>query len=266
VRLVLILCVALAIVIGVVGAVTGGTTGGEKLTGTLLSPFRSGVAAITRRVERVYDYMFRYEALEAENQALQEKLSSMEEDVRDAQTMKRENERLNNLLGLSEKHADYKFISAYVTAWDSSNWKSACTLSKGTGAGITEGMCAVTEYGQVVGLVTAAGPGWATVTTVRDPALEVSASVASSGYTGVAQGSYDGGGLMRLNYLPTDAIVRNNDQVITTGSTLYPKDLILGYIVDAGLDETGVGKYAMIQPAADLDNLEQVFLISDYQE
>ena len=77
VRLVLILCVALAIVIGVVGAVTGGTTGGEKLTGTLLSPFRSGVAAITRRVERVYDYMFRYEALEAENQALQEKLSSM---------------------------------------------------------------------------------------------------------------------------------------------------------------------------------------------
>jgi rod shape-determining protein MreC len=153
-----------------------------------------------------------------------------------------------------------------VTSWDSSNWKSVCTLSKGTGAGITEGMCAVTEYGQVVGLVTAAGPGWATVTTVLDPALEISASVTSTGYAGVAKGSYDGSGEMRLNYLPTDAVIRNNDQVVTTGSTRYPKGLILGYVTDAGLDETGVGKYATVKPAAELDSLEQVFLISDYKE
>ena len=266
VRLVLILCVVLVIAAAVLGSVTSGTPAAEKLAGTLLSPFRSGAAAVTRQVERVYDYMFRYEALEAENHALKEKISSMEEDVRDAQTMKRENERLNNLLGLSEQHADYKFLSAYVTSWDSSNWKSVCTLSKGTGAGITEGMCAVTEYGQVVGLVTAAGPGWATVTTVLDPSLEISASITSTGYAGVAQGSYDGGGEMRLNYLPTDAVIRNNDQVVTTGSTRYPKGLILGYVSDAGLDETGVGKYAMVKPAAQLDSLEQVFLISDYKE
>ena len=31
------------------------------------------------------------------------------------------------------------------------------------------------------------------------------------------------------------------------------------------MDETGVGKFALLTPAADLDNLEQVFLIADYQ-
>ena len=51
---------------------------------------------------------------------------------------------------------------------------------------------------------------------------------------------------------------------MTTGSTVYPKNLIIGYVTDAGFDETGVAKFAVLQPAADFDNLEQVFIITDY--
>ena len=108
-------------------------------------------------------------------------------------------------------------------------------------------MVVVTEYGQVVGLITDIGPNWATVTTVLDTSLEINAS-----------------GKLRMNYLPSDAVLRNNDQVVTTGSTVYPKGLILGYVEDAGFDETGVAKYAMLRPAADLEDLEQVFVITDY--
>ena len=54
------------------------------------------------------------------------------------------------------------------------------------------------------------------------------------------------------------------DDIVTTGSTVYPKGLILGYVEDAGFDETGVAKYAMLRPAADLEDLEQVFVITDY--
>ena len=127
-------------------------------------------------------------------------------------------------------------------------------------------MVAVTEYGQVVGLITEVGRNWATITTVLDTSLEVSACIASSGYTGVVQGAYTTGnaGSLRMNYLPTEAVLRNNDQVVTTGSTVYPKDLILGYIEDAGFDETGVAKYAILRPAADFDDLVQVFIITDY--
>ena len=71
-------------------------------------------------------------------------------------------------------------------------------------------------------------------------------------------------GKLRMNFLPSDAVLRNNDQVVTTGSTVYPKGLILGYVEDAGFDETGVAKYAMLRPAADLEDLEQVFVITDY--
>lgn len=243
-------------------------TGGwaEKLVQSVLTPFRSASSSLVRKVERYYDYIFKYESLQAENQALKAKIISMEEGVRSADSLQRENERLHQLLGLSADHEDYHFASAYIISWVDSNWKSAFTIGKGTSSGIQEGMVAVTEYGQVVGLVTAAGPNWATVTTVLDSALSISATVASTGYNGVVEGALATGseGQLRMNYLPTDSVLRNNDQVLTTGSTVYPRGLIIGYITDANFDQTGVAKYALLKPAADLDDLEQIFIITEF--
>ena len=67
-----------------------------------------------------------------------------------------------------------------------------------------------------------------------------------------------------MQYLPTTAVIRNNDQVVTAGSTVYPRNLILGRIIDAGYDEAGIAKYAVVRPAADIDSLEQVFIITEY--
>ncbi|MEA4964220.1 MAG: rod shape-determining protein MreC [Oscillospiraceae bacterium] len=266
VRFLLIAALVLAVFIGVLVSVTGSsaTTGFVQ---TLLSPVRSLTASASRSVERVYNYAYNYENLQAENTVLQEKIASMEESIRSADTLERENERLRELLGLAEEHGDYKFLSAYVISWDSTNWKSTFTINKGSDNGLSTGMCAVTEFGQVVGLITEVGSNWSTITTILDSSLEISACVSSTGYTGVVEGSYRTGetGNLRLNYLPTDAVMKNGDQVVTTGSTLYPKDLILGYVADAGLDDTGVAKYAVLDAAVDFDNLEQVFLITQYE-
>ena len=70
--------------------------------------------------------------------------------------------------------------------------------------------------------------------------------------------------ILRMNYLLTDAIVKNNDQVVTTGSTLYPRGLLLGYITNASLDETGVAKYATLEPSCDLGKLERIAIITQY--
>ncbi len=240
---------------------------GESLVQTALTPFRSAASALVRQIERYYDYVFRYESLQAENDALKKQILTMEEDVRSADSLQRENERLHQLLGMLEEHEDWVPASAYIIAWEDSSWRSAFTIGKGTNSGIHEGMVAVTEYNQVVGLVTAAGPNWATVTTVLDSALGISATVASTGYNGVVEGALATGsqGLLRMNYLPTDSVLRNNDQVLTTGSTVYPRGLIIGYITDADFDQTGVAKYALLRPAADFDDLEQVFIITAYE-
>ena len=266
-KTILVAALIVAALAAVIMAIAGGASFAEKTVGAVFAPVRSGLAAIDRQAERYYNYLFSYESLQAENAELQKKILSMEEDVRSAQELQRENDRLKALLGLSEEHEDYQFVSSYIISWDSSDYKSAFTIAKGTNSGLEEGMCAVTEDGQVVGLITKVGPNWATVTTIMDSSLEISASIASSGYTGVVQGTFlsDGSSVLRMNYLLTDAIIKNDDQVVTTGSTLYPRGLLLGDVTNASLDETGVAKYATLAPSCDLDKLEEVFIITEYE-
>ena len=52
--------------------------------------------------------------------------------------------------------------------------------------------------------------------------------------------------------------------MVTSGSTVYPRDLIIGYVVDAGFGDTGVAKFAMLVPAVEFGRLEQVFVLTSY--
>ena len=172
-------------------------------------------------------------------------------------------------MSLSGKNnAEHTFcICAYKESiYFSTDWSSTLTINKGTDAGIALDMCAITDNGEVVGLVTEVGKNFAVVKTVLDSSLEISATIAASGYRGMVQGGYSDGrkDLLRMDYLPSGAIIRNNDQVVTSGSTVYPRNLIMGHIVDAGFDETGVAKYAIIEPSADMGRLEQLFIITRY--
>lgn len=265
VKVILVVALILALVTAITSALFG-VTWAERAVQTVLTPIRSGFSSLTRQIERYYDYIFGYEALEAKNEYLQQRINEIENSERNAAALERENERLRELLELSKQNEDYQFCDAYVISWDSSSWKSTFTIGKGTNAGLEKGMVAVTSKGQVVGLLTEVGTNWATVTTILDTSLEISASIASSGHTGVVQGAYATGeeGKLRINYLPSEAVLRNNDQVVTTGSAVYPKDMIIGYVVDAGYDETGVAKYALLEPAADFDTLEQIFVITHF--
>jgi len=266
VKTLLVVAVALAVVTTVIVAISGGATAGENIMSSLLQPVRSGVAAIDRQALKIYNYIFAYESLEAENAALKAQILEMEEDVRTAQELQRENERYEQLLELKDQHEDYQLEPAYIISWDASSWRSSFTIGKGTNRGLEVGMCAITENGQVVGLVTDVGANWATVTTILDNGLEISASIASSGYNGVVQGTYQSEDtrLLRMNYLTNEAVIKNGDQVVTTGSTLYPKGLLLGNITNVSLDETGVAKFASLQASCSLENLEQVFVITEY--
>ena len=265
-RVIVLIAVLLAIVVAVSSALARGTAAGKNVTQSLLAPFDSALSALMRTAERFYNYVFEYESLEAENAYLKERVATLENEIRSIDTLQRENERLRAVANLLKEHEDYKLLSAYIISWDSSNWRNTFTIGKGTLSGVSEGMCAVTEQGQVIGMVTDCGANWATVTTILDSSLQISATLSSSGYNGIVQGAYktDKENQLRMDYLSTEAVIRNNDQVVSTGSTLYPRGLILGYVVDAGLDGTGVAKYAVIEPAADFDALEQVYVITNY--
>ncbi len=265
VRIVLVIAVLLTAGIAVLTSLTGMTVGDLFVKG-VLTPLRTGASQLTDQAEQIYSYMFRYEALAAENEALKNQISQIQDSARDAESIKRENDRLRSLLELKEAHEDYVLVDGYIIGRSSVDWTNTLTINRGTNSGIATGMCAITANGEVVGLVMEAGTNYCIVKTVLDSSLEISATISSSGYSGMVQGGYTSGQAkkLRMDYLPSSAVIRNNDQVVTSGSTVYPRNLILGHVIDAGFNDTGVAKFALLQPAADIDSLEQVFILTDF--
>ena len=258
-----------AVLVTIVLSIAAGTLGfrlPDITVQTVLQPLRSGAQALPRQAEGIYSYLFRYEALEEQVKMLEAENAQLREEVRAAAALTREVERLTAALGLKIQREDFVLLDAYIIGWDSGDWSEECTINKGSVAGVQLNQCVVTANGEVVGLVTEVGPNYAVVKTVLDSSLEISATVATSGYNGMVQGGYATGeeGYLRMNYLPSDAVICNHDQVVTAGSTLYPRDLVLGSVVDAGFDETGVAKYAILEPAADFGSLEQIFVLTSY--
>lgn len=264
-RVVLVIAVLLSAALALASNLTGLSVP-TLMVQSVLTPIRSGVHALTSQAQQFYNYMFRYEALAAENQALRQRITELEEDARAADALARENDNLRAAMGLLAAHEDFQLVDSYIITWSSNDWTSTLTIDKGSNAGIEAGMCAVTASGEVVGLVDQVGANYAVIKSVLDSSLEVSATIASSGYSGMVKGGYVAGeeGMLHMDYLPSDAVIRNHDQVVTAGSTVYPRDLILGYVVDAGFDDTGVAKFAVLEPAADFHALEQVFVLTDY--
>ena len=265
VRVVMVLSAVIAVISLVVTSLTGVNYPNMLVQGAL-APIRAGVSQLADHAERFYNYMFSYEQLLAENEALKAQLADMEDQARLAEALARENDRLKNLAGLLESNEDYRTVDGYIISWSSIDWSSTFTINRGANVGIEVGMCAITENGEVVGLVSEVGSNYAVIKTVLDSSLEISATIVSSGYNGMVKGGYttDHPDQLRMNYLPSSATIRNHDKVVTTGSTVYPRNLIVGYVVDAGFDDTGVAKYAQLQPAADIGALEQVFIVLDY--
>lgn len=265
VRAVLIIAVILAVALTLISALTGMGLGDIVVKG-ILQPIRTGASKLTTQAEQFYSYIFRYESLAAENESLKAQIAEMESDARQYDAVSRENDRLRALLELTEEHEDYELVDAYIISWSSNDWTSTFTINKGSNSGIEENMVAITANHEVVGLVSEVGTNYAIVKTVLDSSLEISSTISSSGYNGMVQGGYTTGldGLLRMDYLPTSAVIRNNDQVVTSGSTVYPRGLIIGNVIDAGFNDTGVAKYAILEPAVDMDNLEQVFILTAY--
>ena len=263
IRVVLVAAVLLAVILAVIGSLTGLSLPDMVVQG-VLTPIRTGVSRLTDQAEKLYSYMFRYESLAAENEALKKQLAEIEDDARNANAIVKENQNLRALLGLKERDEAYNFVDGYIIAWSSNEWSNTITINQGSNSGIQKDMCAVTANGELVGLVSQVGTNYAVIKTVLDSSIEISATV--SGYNGMVKGGYstESPDKLQMNYLPSDATIHIKDQVVTTGSTVYPRNLILGYVIDAGFDDTGVAKFALLEPAADIRALEQVFVVTDY--
>lgn len=264
--LILIAAVLLAAVLALAGFIldVNPVTGAAEVIAT---PFRAASTAVTNWVENWYDQAFRYAELQTENEALRQRVAELEAAAREGQDAVRENERLKDLLGMAEEHPELTYEDAAVTRRATSNWTYDLTIDKGTSSGVAVDNCVIDQYGNLVGVVVEVGPNWARVATIIDPDVELGGRIARTDDSAVLEGDFALmlEGLLKLTYLPENAQLVSGDQVTTSGlGGVYPAGLMVGTVRNLYTEEGGLNRCAEVEPAADLENVKYVYVITDY--
>ena len=266
------LLVVAAVLLAAVLSVGASILGYDPLTAAmevLATPFRAASSAIANWTQEQYDRAFRYEELAAENEALRQRVAELERDAIAGQDAQRENERMKDLLGLAEDRPELEYRDAAVVRRSSSNWASNFTIDRGTLGGVEVNDCVIDQYGYLLGVVTEANPNSALVTTILDPALELGGRIARTDEDAILEGDFTLmlEGLLRLSFVPEDSKLVTGDQVTTSGlGGVYPPELMVGSVRTLYVEEDGISRYAQVDPAADINGAQYVYVIVDYGE
>lgn len=233
----------------------------------VMTPFRAVASGISDFISSCYTYIYEVEELKAENAELRKRIARMEEEVRESRQALEENARLREIAKLSERRRDFEFVMADIVSREASNWASTFTIGKGYAHGIEPFDCVINEEGFLVGYISEVGTNWSIITTLIDSDMELGAIIARTREAAVAEGDFAlmSEGKLKLTFLPEDTVLLNGDVIYTSGvGGIYPKDIRIGTVVEVMADASGMGNYAVIEPAVDLDRLTQIFVITDF--
>ncbi len=240
----------------------------EKAVITVIAPMQNLVSRTAGRVTSVVDTFRHYRELEEENRSLKEELSRLEILHPQLKELRQENYRLRELLQFKAK-TDYQLLPAEVIARNPNQWFEILTVDKGSTHGVKQGMPVVTSPG-LVGSIYTVAPYSSQVMLLTDPRRGVSALVQRSrdpGIVGTVEGLGGNEGHLIMRNLPPEANIQLGDTIISSGlGPLFPKGLVLGYVLEVGDDEYGLLRYALLEPAANFNRLEELFIVIEWFE
>jgi rod shape-determining protein MreC len=170
-----------------------------------------------------------------------------------------ENERLRSLLDLKQK-SSFETTASAVIGKDFNALRPYIILDKGKSSGIRKYAPVITPLG-LVGKVLEVGRFSSKVMLINDPDLSVPAIDARTREEGLVSGTLDG--RCKLRFLDTDSDIREGDLIVTSGlNGTYPQGVAIGTVKFVGLESSGLGKFAVLNPTVHLSSLEEVLIVA----
>lgn len=258
--------------ISVVLMATSSTSVAQELQRGLafaLSPAQDAVNNIGVQVRSVIGAVAEIDQLRRDNGTLRAENERLTAENLRLQALGPENEQLSTLLQIRGSF-QYSTVAARVIGRDVADVSRVVTIDRGTLDGLAVGDVVVGQGGALAGRITQIGSHAARVMLISDPGSTVIGEVVSNRATGEVVGAL--GGQLVMDKVDATQRVSIGDEVVTAGITLgsgirspYPKGLVIGQVIDATRDPNAVVQTAYLEPAIDLDRLEVVLVITDYQ-
>ncbi|OSX55254.1 rod shape-determining protein MreC [Anoxybacillus ayderensis] len=210
--------------------------------------------------ENVNDLRHTYE----ENKQLKAHLEQYVLLQSEVESLKKENERLRELLDKKESLRDFVAIQATVIGRNPDRWKETLIVNKGSQHGVEKDMAVITPQG-LIGKVRSVSPFSATVQllSANDRQNRISAFVqGDENVFGLIEGYDEEREALLLKRLPYDAKINKGQRVFTSGlGGIFPKGLFIGEVEEVVADEYGLTQISYIKPAANFYDIDDVMIV-----
>lgn len=229
----------------------------------LLAPLQELATSYTRRLRNAGDAIRGWGTLPERNQELQRQLVDARRQLVELEELRQENFLLRRQLGF-QKRSEWDLVAGRVLARDISGWWQTARVRHDGNPKVRPGQAVISSEG-LVGKITAVAGRTADVLLISDPACRVSVRIADKDAFAILSGqglSWRGRVLCRMELINKDVSISPGDAVVTSGlGGVFPGGLTVGEVVSVEVDENNLHQTAEVAPAADLSNLNVVFVI-----
>jgi rod shape-determining protein MreC len=228
---------------------------------TAVTPLEKGIVRVQTATSGVWHNYLYLRGVRQENRNLQQQIQQMQlEQVRLKQDAEQAR-RLQALLGFKEQFIA-QTTAAQVIGSSGSEQSRIVYIDKGSNQGIKRDMPVISSEG-VVGKVILVFGDTSQVLLISDQSSGVGAILEQSRLQGILKGKASGE--LVLDKIMSDEDVKPGEKVLTSGGDqIFPKGLPIGSVAKVS---TGAQFLQVIlQPAAALNHLEEVLVITQKQE
>jgi rod shape-determining protein MreC len=244
------------------------TTARLKLgMGSLFVPLFGLTGSAQHLAGRAGDAILPRSELVSQNEVLRRENEELRLKLLEADNITRENERFRQLLGWQQTLSRrWKLKPASVVLREPANWWRTVQIDIGSRDGVQFNKAVLAPDGALVGRISSVSLTRSQVVLLGDPNCKVSARVDNPGRdSGIigASGPLDSD-FVEMSYLSRNSNLKPGQDVRTTGEGgIFPRDILIGKVVDAHATEFGLETVARVKLAANLSALEEVWVFME---
>jgi len=229
----------------------------------VVSPFERAIHGSKLGVEYIWGDYFDLRNVRHQNQQLQQTIDRLRLEQASLLEDARQGQRLQGLLGFQEKYI-YSTVAAQDIGSSGNSQSHVFYIDKGSGDGLKPDMAVITPDG-IVGKVRDVFPHSSQVLAVNDQSSGAGVILATTRIRGILRGDADGQ-LMIVGIL-ADERIKPGETVLTAGGDLiFPRGLPVGVVEKVVRDpERDAFIDVMVKPAAHLDQLDEVLVLTSLQ-
>jgi rod shape-determining protein MreC len=232
----------------------------------IAKPFQELSTSISNSVSESFNTLSNARQNREENVLLKAQLSELYQKQIDYENLRRENEELRTLLSLKEEHNELTFSApASVIARTVGDPYLSFTIDRGSNDGISPYDTAVTKDG-IIGVCVEVAATTTKIQTLYSPKSAIGVMTARSLTKGIVESEFAfiDQKSVKMAYIDKASDIMVGDIVMTEGSEMFPPGQMIGVVREITMEQNGLAKYARVELIVSPDNVNDVFIITDF--